>query len=120
MINLPLIFDLALHDGYSPRLGRQMGPHTGDARTFTCFKQVYDAFKEQFRFFVPYMHLYKNMDKKMFADYSPCPLQSAMMQGCIEKATDITRGAMYPYMSYSMSLFRARPTSATACAPSKS
>lgn len=104
MINLPLIFDLALHDGYSPRLGRQMGPHTGDARTFTCFKQVYDAFKEQFRFFVPYMHLYKNMDKKMFADYSPCPLQSAMMQGCIEKATDITRGAMYPYMSYSMSL----------------
>lgn len=104
MINLPLIFDLALHDGYSPMLKKQMGPHTGDARGFQSYDEVFQAFQKQFSYFTPYMHLYKNVDKLMFAEYSPCPLQSTMMQGCIETATDITRGAMYPYMSYSMSV----------------
>jgi len=104
MINLPLIFDLALHDGYSPRLKKQMGLHTGDATKFKSFDEVYDAFKKQFEYLVPYMHLYKNMDKEMFALYSPCPLQSSLMHKCIENAQDITNGAMAPYISYSMSL----------------
>ena len=39
----------------------------------------------------------------MFAQYSPCLLQSALMQGCIDKATDITRGAA-AYRSCAMSL----------------
>ncbi|MGN1413970.1 MAG: glycyl radical protein [Anaerovoracaceae bacterium] len=103
MINMPLIFDLALHNGVSPMLGKKFGIETGDARQFTTFDQVYDAFKAQFRYLVPYMHLYKNMDKKMFQLYSPCPLQSALMRGCIEKAQDITDGAA-TYISFAMSL----------------
>lgn len=103
MINLPLIFDLALHDGYSPMLKKKLGISTGDARKFDSFEEVYSAFKKQFSYLVPYMHLYKNMDKLMFAQYSPCLLQSALMQGCIDKATDITRGAA-AYRSCAMSL----------------
>ena len=104
MTNLALIFDLALHDGYSPTMKQQMGPHTGDARNFTSYEEVFDAFKKQFAYFVPYMHLYKNVDKQMFADYSPSLVQSSLMRGCIEKAQDIMRGAMAPYISYSMSM----------------
>lgn len=104
MINLPLILDLALHDGYSPRLKRQLGPHTGDARSFETYEQLVVAFQRQFSYVLPYMHLYKNVDKQVFAQYAPCPFQSAMMQRCVERAEDIARGALYPYMSYSMSV----------------
>lgn len=103
MINLPIIFDMALHDGYAPMLKKQLGIHTGDAGKFETFDEVYNAFKEQFKSFVPLFHLYRNMDKLMFAEYSPCLLQSALMQGCIEKALDITRGAA-KYISYALSL----------------
>lgn len=103
MINLPLIFDLALHNGYAPRLGRRLGIETGDARRFTTFEEVYGAFKAQFTYLLPYMHLYKNMDKLMFRQYSPCLVQSALIKGCIEKAQDITDGAA-KYNSFAMSL----------------
>ncbi len=81
MINLPLIFDLALHDGYSPMLKKKLGISTGDARKFDSFEEVYSAFKKQFSYLVPYMHLYKNMDKLMFAQYSPCLLQVCVDAG---------------------------------------
>lgn len=103
MINLPLIFDMALHNGYAPLLGRKLGIETGDARNFQTFDEVYGAFKKQFAYFVPYMHLYKNMDKIMFQKYSPCLVQSALIKGCIEKAQDITDGAAR-YNSFAMSL----------------
>lgn len=103
MINLPLIFDMALHDGYAPMLKQQLGIHTGDARQFKSFDQVYDAFKAQFAYFLPYLHLYKNMDKLMFQQYSPCLVQSALIKGCIDKAQDITDGAA-AYNSFAMSL----------------
>ena len=104
MINMMLMLDLVLHNGYSPMLKQKMGLETGDPREFKTFDEFFDAWKKQFAYFVPYMHLYKNMDKKMFCEYAPCPLQTAMMQGCIQKGLDITNGAMYPYMSYSMSI----------------
>ena len=103
MINLPLIFDLALHNGYAPRLGKKLGMETGDARRFGTFEEVYGAFKAQFTYLLPYMHLYKNMDKLMFQQYSPCLVQSALIKGCIEKAQDITDGAA-KYNSFAMSL----------------
>ena len=116
MINLPLMFDIALHDGYAPMLKQQFDIHTGDARKFETFDQVFDAFKKVFIYFVPYMHLYKNMDKLMFAEYSPCLFQSALIKGCIEKATDITRGATAPYISYAMSLSGAPNMGDSLCA----
>lgn len=116
MINLPLMLDIALHDGYAPMLKQQFDIHTGDARRFETFDQVFDAFKKVFTYFVPIMHLYKNMDKLMFAQYSPCLVQSALMHGCIEKATDITRGAMAPYISFAMSLSGAPNIGDSLCA----
>ena len=104
MINMMLMLDLVLHNGYSPMLKKELGLKTGDPRDFKTFDEFFDAWKKQFAYFVPYMHLYKNMDKKMFAEHAPCPLQSSMMQGCIQKGLDITNGGMYPYMSYSMSI----------------
>jgi len=104
MVNLMLLLDLVLHNGYSPTLGQQIGPKTGDPRDFKSFDEFFDAWKRQFSYFVPYIHLYKNLDKELFAEYLPCPLQSCLMRGCIEKATDLTRGAMNPYVSYSVSV----------------
>ncbi|MFR5701361.1 MAG: pyruvate formate lyase family protein [Eubacterium ramulus] len=51
------------YDGYSPMLKKKLGISTGDARKFDSFEEVYSAFKKQFSYLVPYMHLYKNMDK---------------------------------------------------------
>ena len=86
MINMPLMLDMVLHDGYAPMLKQQLGLHTGDPRNFNTFDELFDAWKKQFAYFVPYMHLYKNVDKELYAKYSPAPLQSSMMRDCIERA----------------------------------
>ena len=103
-VNLPLLLDLALHDGYSPMLKTQLGPHTGDPRTFTSFEQVMTAFQRQFAAAAPIIQHYKNTDKELYARYMPNPLQSALLDGCIQRAKDVIQGGLAPYMSFGVSL----------------
>lgn len=104
MLNLPLLLELALNDGYSSVEKKQLGPHTGDAAQFSCFEDVIAAFKTQFESVVPLCHLYKNVDKQIYAEYSPSPFQSALFESCVRQGRDIFAGGTYPYNSYAFSL----------------
>jgi formate C-acetyltransferase len=42
-INQIKLLELALNDGFDPRTQKQLGPKTGDARTFTSIEQVMEA-----------------------------------------------------------------------------
>ena len=74
----------------TPRLQTQMGPHTGNARDFKSYDEVSTRLKDSCLFLFRICICIRTWTK-MFAEYSPCLLQSAMMRGCIEKAADITR-----------------------------
>ena len=104
IINLPLIFDSALHDGYAPMLKKQMGPHTGDPRNFTGWEQVFEAFKTQYKYFMPYIHIISNVDKRLNGLYNPTPIASAFYPECVEKGKDLYCGALGKRTSYAFSL----------------
>jgi len=53
------VLELALNDGFDPRTKKQLGPHTGDPRTFTSYEQVYNAYLEQLKYFTPILRKLK-------------------------------------------------------------
>ncbi len=55
------VLELALHDGFDRRTGKQLGPHTGDPRTFTSIDQVLEAYYKQLEYFVPLLMRFKTL-----------------------------------------------------------
>ncbi|MDR2420537.1 MAG: hypothetical protein LBD49_00335 [Oscillospiraceae bacterium] len=53
------VFELALNDGFDARTGKQLGPRTGDARAFTSYEQVREAYYKQLEYFVPILRKFK-------------------------------------------------------------
>lgn len=79
------ILELALHDGYDPVLGKQLGPHTGDASKFTSMQQVLDAYLIQEQYF---MKAFVTSFNKVVCAHSqalPTVFASCFVEGCKEK-----------------------------------
>ncbi len=104
MFNLPLMLELALNNGVSRITGRLIGTRTGDPRKFKSYGEVWQAYKKQVEALLPVLVLFRNADRKLFAEYCPTPFQSSLFHGCIEKGIDITNGGTYPYMTHYLSL----------------
>ena len=103
VVNLPLMLELALNNGVSRLTGEQMGPKIGDPRKFKSYDEVWEAYKKQVEALLPVIMLLKNSDRQLFAEFAPCPFQSALSQGCIEKGIDIINGGTAPYMAHPIS-----------------
>jgi choline trimethylamine-lyase len=104
LFNLPLMLELALNNGVSRITKQQIGPKTGDPRKFKSYEELWEAFKKQFDTLFPYLIIFKNIDDKLYADFTPTPFQSALFHGCIEKGLDITQGGTFPYLTHANSL----------------
>lgn len=89
--NYAFPLELALNNGVSRMTGQQLGPKTGDPRTFETFEQLLDAFRIQFRHLIDIAFLYKNIDLSLYAQ-RPCPLISSFYHGCLERGLDINEG----------------------------
>jgi pyruvate formate-lyase/glycerol dehydratase family glycyl radical enzyme len=100
MFNLPLMMELALNNGASRLTGEQIGPKTGDPRKFKSYDEVWNAYKKHVEALMPVGHLFKNVDKQLFAEFLPSPFQSAFYRSCIEKGLDITNGGTAPYIAH--------------------
>lgn len=103
VINVALLLELALYNGYSPVLQRQLGPATGHAEAFSDYQQLWDAFCAQVRRVIPLCHGLNNLDKELMARYMPAPFLSTLYPCCIEKGEDIIRGGTAPKLSYALS-----------------
>jgi pyruvate formate-lyase/glycerol dehydratase family glycyl radical enzyme len=91
-INWPKIFELACNDGIDPNSGVQVGPRTGDARKFTSFKQVFDAYKQQLSYFIDLKIRANNIIERLFANFMPAPFMSIVMDDCIARGFDYHNG----------------------------
>jgi len=91
-INWPKILELALNDGCDPRTGRQLGPHTGDPRTFESFDQLFDAYKRQLEYFVDLKIAGNNVIERLYANHMPAPYMSLLMNDCVARARDYHDG----------------------------
>ena len=91
-INWPKIFELACNDGIDPSSGRQVGPRTGDARKFTSYRQLIDAYKKQLGYFIDLKIKANNIIERLYANYMPAPFMSIVMDDCIARGLDYHNG----------------------------
>jgi pyruvate formate-lyase/glycerol dehydratase family glycyl radical enzyme len=96
-INLPMMLELALNNGISRLSGEKLGPQTGEARKFRSYEEVWNAYCRQVEYLVRNVVIANNLNRQLFAQYAPVPLQSSLFKGCIEKGLDITQGGTNPY-----------------------
>ena len=98
-INQSKVFELALNNGFDPRTQKQLGPKTGDPRTFTSIEQVMEAYYKQLEFFVPILLKVKMISLATEITDGPMSgLRCAMQfEDCIrEGLTPREGGARYP------------------------
>ena len=91
-INWPKIFELACNGGVDPNSGRQIGPRTGDARKFTSYKQLMDAYRQQLGYFIDLKIKGNNIIERLFANQMPTPVMSILVDDCIARGLDYHNG----------------------------
>jgi len=91
-LNTPKILEVALNDGVDPETGVQIGPRTGDPRTFASFEDLYRAFEAQLAWFVEVKVEVNQYIESVFARYVPAPFLSVVIRDCIEKGRDYYDG----------------------------
>ena len=84
--------ELALNDGKCRMCGKQMGPKTGDPRTFTDFEQILEAYRTHVANLVKHSFLITQAEEIVHARIMPIPFASATMDDCIEAGRDMTDG----------------------------
>lgn len=103
VINVALLLELALNDGYAPKQKKLLGVRTGDPRNFQSFEELWEAFQTQAQKWIPICHTIKNLDKELMAEYMPAPFLSTLYPVCLERGMDIIAGGTAPELSYAMS-----------------
>jgi pyruvate formate-lyase/glycerol dehydratase family glycyl radical enzyme len=99
-ISLPAALEMTLLNGSLRIMGKRIGPRTGDPRTFGTFDEFMEAFKKQVAFMVGTVVKAVDLKDQAYMEMLPCPYVSATLGGCIENATDMTRGgARYNFSS---------------------
>lgn len=101
-IVLPAVLYMALTNGKypAPIFGQKRGLKTGKPEDFTKFYDLLEAFKRQLRNSISI--LVKAVEGKDLAymEMLPAPYISALIDGCLENATDMTKGgAKYDFTS---------------------
>jgi len=99
-LNIAKAVELALHDGQDAASGEQIGPRTGDPRTFATFDQFFDAFKAQLKALLEHLIAANDVADTGRARFEPTPYVSALVDGCLESGKDITAGgARYNFIT---------------------
>lgn len=90
--NIPKVFELALNNGFDKESGKQLGLKTGNAKEFTSYEEVFDAFKKQMKHFIDIKITGNNVIEKLFAKHMPSPFLSIITEDCISKGKDYNQG----------------------------
>lgn len=94
-LNLAKAVELALNDGRDMATGKQLGPRTGDPRTFTTFDQFLAACKAQLEHLVRWIVRVNDMADAGRARWEPVPYLSALVGGCLESGRDSNAGGAH-------------------------
>jgi formate C-acetyltransferase len=84
-VPLQMALQLTLTNGWSHAYGRQLGPETGDPRSFESFEAFRQAFKTQLYWMIDRVSVSHNIVEPLMARLDSTVFQSAMIDDCIEK-----------------------------------
>lgn len=97
-INLPAALELALNNGVWRRTGKQIGLPTGDARKFTSFEQVVEAYKAQLAHLIRHMFVVNAIAETAYSELLCSPFLSSLTEGCVESGRPMQKGgAVYNF-----------------------
>ena len=91
-VNLLKCLEYALFDGRCLIWGTQSSIHTGDARTFRTFEELFEAYQKQVEHAVSVAVTLANRSQEVFSKHGPNPLRSCLTEGCLEKGLDFKAG----------------------------
>ncbi|MHB8894560.1 MAG: pyruvate formate lyase family protein [Candidatus Geothermincolia bacterium] len=101
-IVLPLVVQMTMTNGGIPVpiFGQKKSIRTGDPDEFGTFDEFMIAFGRQLRHNIDVLVTAVDGKDRAYMEFLPSPYVSAMIEGCIESATDMTRGgALYDFTS---------------------
>ena len=101
--NVAKLVELVLHNGRCALCGKQIGPLTGDPRTFESIEAVRQAFREQVFYWTKYFVKGTKVLKENQARFFPAPFSSSLAEGPLQKGLDIIQGGTW-YTTYGMLL----------------
>ena len=84
--------ELALSNGIDNIFGYPSGIESGDPAGFKNFNDLWKAYDKQMRHFINQMVRGMEVLDRLIAETVPSPFASAMVDGCLEKGVDLTRG----------------------------
>jgi formate C-acetyltransferase len=91
-LNIAKAVELALNDGKDMATGAQVGPRSGDPRTFDDFEAFFGAFKAQLKAVLLHLIGAASEADAIRATFEPTPYLSALVDGCADSGRDVTQG----------------------------
>jgi formate C-acetyltransferase len=98
--NMPKLLELALHEGVDRRTGKRVGPNTGKVTDFNDFEDIFEAWKNQFDYFLKIKLRGNMIIEQLYANQMPAPFLSVLTDDCIFKGKDYNSGGARYNNSY--------------------
>ena len=92
MFNLNKALELTLNNGKCLLTGKQLAPDRGNLTTFEKYEDLEKAFKENIDYFMDKMLLACEQVEQAHMDLLPTPFLSSVINNCMDKGIDVTRG----------------------------
>ncbi|HWR11363.1 MAG TPA: formate C-acetyltransferase/glycerol dehydratase family glycyl radical enzyme [Rectinemataceae bacterium] len=92
MFNMVKALELTLNNGTCLLSGKKMGLDLGSFDGYETYEQLEDAFRRQMDHFVERMIKACDFVDRLHAELLPSPFLSSVIDGCAEKALDVTAG----------------------------
>lgn len=97
-INLQKIMELALYGGKDPNTDICLHPGKGSLADFASYEELYEAFKEQIRYYFKYQVITDNMIDMVTEKGIADPFVSCLVDDCIDRGKTMKEGgAVYDY-----------------------
>ncbi len=97
-VNMTKALELAMNGGTDPRTGKCPHKGGGDLTTFKSYDELYEAFKEQMRYYIRQHVIYDNTLDLATEFGIADPLMSMLIDDCIERGKTVKEGgAVYDF-----------------------
>jgi formate C-acetyltransferase len=98
--NLTKVLEITLNDGVDPKSGKRIGLRTGPLERVASFQDLFQAFKQQLRYFIDTKVKGNNIIERLYAEFLPAPFLSLLIDDCISTGKDYHDGGARYNTSY--------------------
>ncbi|UCG83653.1 MAG: hypothetical protein JSW38_02240, partial [Dehalococcoidia bacterium] len=96
--NMAKVIEMTFNNGRDPMTGDiQMGPKTGEVKSFTSWEKFYEAFRQQLSYAMLRHREFNLIELNTVAEFRPVPFRSAIHNDCIERGLSLDAGGARYY-----------------------